>query len=77
MLDMSTAFDVVDHDILLSKLELYGFDGEALKWMENYLSGRTQSVYIDGSFSVLILSCSSGWCTPRLVSWAFFYQWSA
>ena len=51
MLDMSAAFDVVDHEILLSKLELYGFDIEALKWMKNYLSGRTQSVYIDGSFS--------------------------
>ena len=51
MLDMSAAFDVVDHEILLSKLETYGFDVEALKWMENYLSGRTQTVYIDGSFS--------------------------
>ena len=51
MLDMSAAFDVVDHGILLSKLKLYGFDGDALKWMKNYLSGRTQSVYIDGSLS--------------------------
>ena len=51
MLDMSAAFDVVDHDILLDKLKLYGFDAKALKWMENYLSGRTQAVYIDGSLS--------------------------
>ena len=28
-----------------------GFDEDAVKWIENYLSGRTQSVYIDGSFS--------------------------
>ena len=48
---MSAAFDVVDHDILLGKLKLYGFDEDTLKWIENYLSGRTQSVYIDGSFS--------------------------
>ena len=51
MLDMSAAFDVVDHDILLSKLKLYGFDETALKWMKNYLSGRSQAVYIDGSIS--------------------------
>ena len=51
MLDMSAAFDVVDHGILLKKLKLYGFDDKALKWMENYLSGRSQAVYIDGSLS--------------------------
>ena len=51
MLDMSAAFDVVDHSILLSKLQLYGFDDIALRWMKNYLSGRTQTVCIDGSLS--------------------------
>ena len=51
MLDMSDAFDVDDHTILLEKLKLYGFDVKALKWMEDYLSGRTQAVYIDGSLS--------------------------
>ena len=49
MLDMSAAFDVVDHDILLGKLKLYGFDENAVRWMRDYLSGRTQAVYIDGS----------------------------
>ena len=51
MLDMSAAFDVVDHEILLDKLKLYGFDKTSLKWMEDYLSGRSQAVYIDGSLS--------------------------
>ena len=51
MLDMSAAFDVVDHSILLKKLKLYGFDDEAIKWMENYLSGRSQAVYVDGALS--------------------------
>ena len=51
MLDMSAAFDVVDHNILLDKLKLYGFDDMSLKWVRNYLSGRTQAVYIDGVFS--------------------------
>ena len=51
MMHMSAAFDVVDHDILLDKLKLYGFDDLALQWMKDYLSGRTQAVYIDGSLS--------------------------
>ena len=51
MLDMSAAFDVVDHPILLSKLKLYGFDANSLSWIENYLSGRTQAVYVDGALS--------------------------
>ena len=51
MLDMSAAFDVVDHGILLSKLKLYGFDSEAVSWMKDYLHGRSQAVYIDGALS--------------------------
>ena len=51
MLDMSAAFDVVDHSILIDKLKLYGFDIEAITWMQQYLSGRSQAVYIDGSLS--------------------------
>ena len=35
----------------MSKLKLYVFDEMALRWMENYLSGRSQAVYIDGSTS--------------------------
>ena len=51
MLDMSAAFDVVDHGILLNKLQLYGFDSEAISWMKDYLHGRSQAVYIDGALS--------------------------
>ena len=51
MLDMSAAFDVVDHTILIDKLKLYGFDDKSVKWMSNYLSGRTQAVHIDGVMS--------------------------
>ena len=51
MLDMSAAFDVVDHGLLLKKLKLYGFDDQAFSWMQDYLSGRSQAVYVDGSLS--------------------------
>jgi hypothetical protein len=52
MLDISAAFDVVDPELLLMKLKLYGFDDGAVEWMKNYLTNRSQSVYIDGSLSL-------------------------
>ena len=51
LLDMSAAFDVVDHSLLLQKLQLYGMNENSIKWMESYLSGTSQCVAIDGCLS--------------------------
>ena len=51
MLDLSAAFDLVDHNLLLCKLEIMGFQTHALKWMKSYVNDRSQCVYIDGNFS--------------------------
>ena len=51
MLDMSAAFDVVDHDILLNKMDLYGFSDCSLNWLRSYLTERSQCVLIDGHLS--------------------------
>ena len=54
MVDMSAAFDVVDTELLLEKMKLYGFDRDAVQWMCSYLTYRSQGVYIEGSMSNLL-----------------------
>ena len=54
MIDMSAAFDVVDHKLLLEKLRLYGFDRNAIQWTWSYLTYRSQLVHIEGSQSSIL-----------------------
>jgi len=49
--DLSKAFDVISHDILLSKLHWYGTHGIAHDRFKNYLTDRVQYVEIDGQKS--------------------------
>ena len=54
LLDMSAAFDTVDHEILLLRLESsFGISGTALAWLRSFLSGRTQRVVFNGGQSLL------------------------
>ena len=46
--DLQKAFDTVEHDILLSKLEHYGIRGLANEWFKSYLSNRNKDVSING-----------------------------
>ena len=55
MIDMSAAFDVVDTNLLLEKLKLYGLDRNAQQWVWSYLTYRSQAVYIEGSLSGILL----------------------
>ena len=52
LLDLSAAFDTIDHKKLLNILDVsFGIRGDALKWFESYLTDRTQTVQIGKEFS--------------------------
>ena len=55
LLDLSAAFDTIDHDNLFCLLEKYvGICGNALKLIKSYFSNRTQHVQIDNVLSVFV-----------------------
>jgi len=51
-LDLSKAFDLVNHDLLLNKLATYHFSANSLLFFKSYLSGRTQYVFVNGKSSL-------------------------
>ena len=49
--DLSKAFDCLSHDLLIAKLEAYGFDISALKVIYDYLKNRLQRTKVNGGYS--------------------------
>ena len=50
-MDLSKVFDCLNHELLLAKLNAYGFSTNAIQMMCSYLTGRRQRVKVNGSFS--------------------------
>ncbi len=54
LLDLGAAFYIIDHDILIDRLQNYtGIQGQALRWFRSYLSDRYHFVYLNGEASQL------------------------
>ena len=49
--DLSKAFDCISHELLIAKLEAYGFDKSALILIYDYLKGRMQRTKVNGQYS--------------------------
>ncbi|XP_017330014.2 heterogeneous nuclear ribonucleoprotein A0a isoform X1 [Ictalurus punctatus] len=52
LLDLSAAFDTIDHTILLDRLQNVGIKGTVLSWLRSYLTDRYQFVDVNGDFSM-------------------------
>ena len=62
-LDLSSAFDTVDHGLLIQRLKVrFGLAGKVLAWVESYLSSREQLVNINGACSG---SIAMKWGVPQ------------
>ena len=69
-LDLRKAFDTVDHDVLIQKLEYYGTQGIELQWFKSYIGGRQQYCSINNHDSPFILftsGISQGSCLGPLL----------
>ena len=53
VIDLQKAFDTVDHNILLEKIQHYGIKGIAHKWFKSYLENRKQFLSVSGAESEL------------------------
>ena len=71
LMDLSKAFDCLPYDLLIAKLEAYGFGMKCLRFIHSYLSGRKQRVKIGSTFTDW-LDIVSG--VPKVLFWVLCYS---
>ena len=69
LLDLTAAFDTVDHDLLMLRLERqFGLRGVVLQWFSSYLSGRSFHVVFGGHMSAFVVILCSVAQVNQLIS---------
>ena len=68
LLDLSSAFDTVNYEVLLKRLHTdVGIRGKALDWFKSYLNGRSQRIAVQGTMSRLDCGVPQGSCLEPLL----------
>jgi len=76
LLYLTVAFDTVDHDLLMLRLERqFGLRGVVLQWFRSCLTGRTFQVIYAGSKSSMVIICCSVHKGQFWVPVCLFYIW--
>ena len=50
--DLRKAFDCIDHNLLIAKLDVYGFEKQSIDFLHSYLTKRKQRTKVDFAYSL-------------------------
>ena len=50
--DLCKAFDCIDHNLLIAKLDVYGFEKQSIDFLHSYLTKRKQRTKVDSAYSL-------------------------
>ena len=74
LIDLSKAFDCLNHDLSIVKLDAYGFETTAHIFIYNYLKERKQREMVNGKWFIQLMARAKVWGPSRVNPWTFIIQ---